>query len=357
MKTPPPSIPLQTQILLCTAIFGTALVLMLWPGWQWAFMGLVSASICHPWVKKIRWLLKSDRPVAVVILLSFLAILSLIPLIVLILAVDVDALSNFEGIKAIAEQARGSFDRAIDSVLSTIQDFVPSINHTQVKTTATDVLKSLSGFAGRGVTGILGAGPELATNLFIFMITYYYALLSFKKFRMALLRVPVLDVDFKAKLMRSFSLYAYSSVVAAGATAAVQALILSIGMVSLGYDHWALGTAIAFFAAFVPVVGTLPVSAMVIIQFAVRGDTTSAMIFLVIAVSAGLSDNFIRPMFLKGSANMHPWLAFVAVLGGLSVFGIWGLFIGPILVGMLMTSWNEWVAIKKGLPRPIARRK
>ncbi|HVJ64987.1 MAG TPA: AI-2E family transporter [Bdellovibrionota bacterium] len=350
------SLSLETQIFIMVLILVALLGLMIWPGWQWAFMGLVCASICNPWVKKIRALLKSDRTTSVIILLSFLFIISIIPLVVLILSVDIDALGDFGDVKSIVQTVREGFERFLLSLTATIRDFVPGVNHAQLKTTATDLLKSLSGLAGQGVTGMLGAGPELATNLFIFLITFYYALVSFRKFRAGILRVPVLDVPFKAKLLRSFSLNAYSSVVAAGSTAAVQALILSLGMVSLGYQHWALGTMIAFFAAFIPVVGTLPVSAIVIIQFAIQGETTAAIIFLVVAVVAGISDNFIRPMFLKGAADMHPWLAFVSVLGGLSVFGIWGLFIGPIIVGLLLTTWSEWVALKKHRPRPQVER-
>jgi predicted PurR-regulated permease PerM len=319
-------------------------------------MGLVCASICHPWVKRIRKLFKSERPVAVIILLSFFFVISIVPLVVLILSVDTQALSDFDGIRSIVERARNAFDQASASILRTIRDFVPSVNSGQVQTTATDLLKTLSGLAGKGVTGMLGAGPVLVTNMFIFLITFYFALMSFRKLRMGLLRTPLLDVEFKSKLLRSFTANAYSAVVAATATAAVQSLILSIGMVSLGYRHWALGTILAFFAAFVPVVGTLPISAIVIIQFAIQGNTTAAIIFFIVAMIAGISDNILRPMFLKGSADMHPWLAFVAVLGGLSVFGIWGLFIGPIMVGLLQTSWREWTAIKRGAPRPMLKR-
>lgn len=284
-------------------------------------------------------------------LLGFFFILAIVPILVLVLSVDVQVLADFGGLKSIVEKGREIFDRSVESVVNSMRGFMP-INHGQVKQASTDLLKSLSGIAGRGVSGFLGAGPELATNLFLFLITFYYSLMCLRPLRRGIMDVPLLDLEFKAKLIRSFSENAYSSVVAATATAAVQAGILGIGMICLGYPHWILATALAFVAAFIPVVGTLPVSAIVIIQFAIEGDTTAAIIMLIVAVGAGLSDNFIRPMFLKGAGDMHPWLAFMAVLGGLAVFGIWGLFIGPIAVGMLQTAYREWRAIRLGLPRP-----
>jgi hypothetical protein len=40
-------------------------------------------------------------------------------------------------------------------------------------------------------------------------------------------------------------------------------------------------------------------------------------------------DNVIRTYVLSNDTKLHPLLAFVSVLGGLHVMGLWGVFIGP----------------------------
>jgi len=66
------------------------------------------------------------------------------------------------------------------------------------------------------------------------------------------------------------------------------------------------------------------------------GHTTTGIILLTTAfVVAGL-DNLIRPWFLRGSANLHPLLAFVATLGGLQMIGFSGVFIGPIIAALFL---------------------
>jgi predicted PurR-regulated permease PerM len=35
------------------------------------------------------------------------------------------------------------------------------------------------------------------------------------------------------------------------------------------------------------------------------------------------------------------------VLGGLTAFGLVGLFIGPVILAVLMAIWREWIAEKR----------
>jgi hypothetical protein len=48
-------------------------------------------------------------------------------------------------------------------------------------------------------------------------------------------------------------------------------------------------------------------------------------------IVVGFLDNVIRTWVLKSDTSLHPLLAFVSVLGGLQVMGLWGVFIGPIV--------------------------
>ncbi|MCA8989246.1 MAG: AI-2E family transporter, partial [Planctomycetaceae bacterium] len=45
----------------------------------------------------------------------------------------------------------------------------------------------------------------------------------------------------------------------------------------------------------------------------------------------GTLDNIIRAYVLHSDAKLHPLLAFVSVLGGLQVMGLWGVFIAPVV--------------------------
>ena len=48
-------------------------------------------------------------------------------------------------------------------------------------------------------------------------------------------------------------------------------------------------------------------------------------------------DNFLRPLFLRDRINVHPLVIFFAILGGLQVFGMNGLILGPLVVILFFT--------------------
>jgi predicted PurR-regulated permease PerM len=75
-------------------------------------------------------------------------------------------------------------------------------------------------------------------------------------------------------------------------------------------------------------------------------------IFLVIygigAISG--SDSLIRPWFISRGAQLPFLLTVLGVLGGALAFGLLGIFLGPVLLGIGYTLVNEWA--RNTDPRP-----
>jgi predicted PurR-regulated permease PerM len=55
------------------------------------------------------------------------------------------------------------------------------------------------------------------------------------------------------------------------------------------------------------------------------------------ALIVGSIDNVLRPYLISGRVEMHTLLIFFSVLGGVSVFGFLGLFVGPVIVAITTT--------------------
>jgi predicted PurR-regulated permease PerM len=47
-------------------------------------------------------------------------------------------------------------------------------------------------------------------------------------------------------------------------------------------------------------------------------------------------DNFIKPVFISGQAEVPTLAVFIGVIGGLSAFGLIGMFIGPIVLALAL---------------------
>jgi predicted PurR-regulated permease PerM len=71
-------------------------------------------------------------------------------------------------------------------------------------------------------------------------------------------------------------------------------------------------------------------------------------IYGVLAVSG--ADSVIRPWFIARGAQLPFLLTVLGVLGGAIAFGLLGIFLGPVLLGIGYTLVNEWAEAEEAVP-------
>jgi predicted PurR-regulated permease PerM len=78
-----------------------------------------------------------------------------------------------------------------------------------------------------------------------------------------------------------------------------------------------------------------------VLLLAARGDYGHA-IFLAAwgVIVVGMADNVLRPLLISGRAAVPTLAVFVGVMGGLAAFGFVGLFLGPIVLGLLVALFR-----------------
>lgn len=78
------------------------------------------------------------------------------------------------------------------------------------------------------------------------------------------------------------------------------------------------------------------------------GSTIKAIILVAWGVLIVSSvDNLVRPLVISGTSRLPYLQTFFFILGGLAVFGLVGLFIGPAVLAVWMVLWDEWVEAGK----------
>ncbi len=141
---------------------------------------------------------------------------------------------------------------------------------------------------------------------------------------------------------------------AVGAT--TRAVVLGLTLTALaqgalaGLGYWVAGmdspvTLAAFTAlfAFIPF-GTPLVWGSAAAWLLLTGDTAAGLgLFLWGALVVSWVDNLVRPMVVSAAVRLHFLLVFFGVLGGLAVFGLIGLFLGPVVLAVLVAVWREWL--------------
>jgi predicted PurR-regulated permease PerM len=122
-------------------------------------------------------------------------------------------------------------------------------------------------------------------------------------------------------------------------------LVISAIQGTLGtFIFWALGLpspllwgVVMFFLSMIPMAGAFLVWVPAAIYLALTGALLQAGILVAWGVLViGSIDNFLSPRLVGHRARLHELLIFFAVLGGLEVFGVLGLVLGPVVIAITL---------------------
>ncbi len=90
-----------------------------------------------------------------------------------------------------------------------------------------------------------------------------------------------------------------------------------------------------------PAIGAALVWGPVAVVFFVTGETGSGLALLAWGVLViGLVDNLLRPLLVGRDTGMSDALVMVTTLGGLTVFGLNGFILGPVIAAMFIAAWE-----------------
>ena len=126
-----------------------------------------------------------------------------------------------------------------------------------------------------------------------------------------------------------------------GLTALAQGFLVGIGFWIAHLPSPLVFGVIAALFALIPVIGTSIVWGPGALYLATQGAFGHA-IFLVVwgVLVVGTADNVLRPLLISGRADVPTLAVFIGVVGGLSAFGFIGLFLGPIVLGLLIALFR-----------------
>jgi predicted PurR-regulated permease PerM len=119
--------------------------------------------------------------------------------------------------------------------------------------------------------------------------------------------------------------------------AALQGLLGGIAFWILGIPSPLLWAVLTTFVCMIPVLGSFLVWLPLAIYLMVNGHMTKAILLIVWgAVVISMIDNLLRPKWMKNQTRLHELLVFFSVLGGISVFGLLGIVLGPVVLAITL---------------------
>jgi predicted PurR-regulated permease PerM len=135
-------------------------------------------------------------------------------------------------------------------------------------------------------------------------------------------------------------------------TAAIQALLLTIGLVVCGVP----GAAMLGFVALLLAISQIGGPLLVLIWggaawWLFAQDQQIWGVFMIVwGVFVSMVDNFLKPWLIGFGVEMPMSLTILGVFGGFIAFGFLGMFIGPTLIAIMFTLVQAWRAAVSGQP-------
>jgi predicted PurR-regulated permease PerM len=204
---------------------------------------------------------------------------------------------------------------------------------------------AIGGFLVDVVKGLL----RTLIALIIMVIALYYFLVDGPGMIHTMMRLSPLENEYERELLDRFANVSRGVVVAVLASAVAQGLLAGAGFyVALPENSPIfLLMMLTMVLAVVPFVGAAGVwiptclwiffyKERLVDGAVVEGDPFSAVVLaLYCAGVVSTIDNVIKPLVLHGQSNLHPLLALMSVLGGVTALGPVGILVGPMLVAFV----------------------
>ncbi len=193
------------------------------------------------------------------------------------------------------------------------------------------------------VTSVLSAGTDFAVNVFLMLVSMYYFFLDGRRLMNDVLKLLPMDRRYSDAFIREFKDVAYAIMYGNTLTALVQAAVGLVGLYLAGVPHAPVWAVAMMVVAMVPVGGTALVWGPISIALMVTGKINEGLFLMAWgAFLVSTVDNVIRPRLCGSRMRLHPLLVFLSMFGGLAVFGMMGLLVGPLIASIFMAMVRIW---------------
>jgi predicted PurR-regulated permease PerM len=118
--------------------------------------------------------------------------------------------------------------------------------------------------------------------------------------------------------------------------ALLQGIMTGIGLALFGVPFPVFWGFLAAILALLPIGGATLIWVPAAVYLYLTGSAISGILLAVWGVVlVSLPDNFLKPLLIGRKAKIPTFLLFIGILGGLQVYGILGIFAGPLVVTLL----------------------
>lgn len=201
-----------------------------------------------------------------------------------------------------------------------------------------DNLSSMAADAMKHTGAGLGNAVKFGVDLILMAFALFFLLKDGKGYLETLRSYLPFDDALIAKFQSEIKDMVITTVYGGVIVAIAQGVLGGASFAILGLPSPVLWGAVMSMASFIPMVGTALVWVPAALYFLIKGSIIKAVIMAVIGVMViGMADNLLRPIIIGSRVRLPMLVIFLSVFGGIKLFGMIGLILGPLCAALLVT--------------------
>jgi predicted PurR-regulated permease PerM len=217
---------------------------------------------------------------------------------------------------------------------------------------AGEIAEAASGMFLNGLQAFTMGTVNFILMFFIFLYATFFFLLDGSKLLDKMLYYMPLEDGDEQRILEKFTSVTRATVKGTAVIGILQGGLSGIALALVGIPSAVFWGTVMTLLSIIPGIGTALVWVPAAIVLLIKGLWAKA-IFLVVfcGLVVGSVDNLLRPRIVGKDTEMPDLLILFSTLGGLSLFGIAGFIIGPIIAALFVTIWDMYgIAFRDFLP-------
>jgi predicted PurR-regulated permease PerM len=245
-------------------------------------------------------------------------------------------------------EKRSGGERGWDSFLTHSIHKLDKWSGNRIDVSAFNLSAELSRWIKRISHPVLSMGADTLSNVFVFItntvvtfFTLFYLFREDQSMRQHLVTILPLNSNQVERLITGIDNSIIANVHGCVAVAAAQGMFTGLAFLVLGLPLPILWGIVTGVFSMIPVIGSGAVWGPAAILMFINGDWWKGVAMLVWgAVIVAQLDNFVRPYIVSKRSAMHPLAVFISLMGGVAVFGVLGLFLGPVILSVTIVVFQ-----------------
>jgi predicted PurR-regulated permease PerM len=330
--------------LILLAVVTVAFGWILSPFFGAVMWGVALAILFTPLYRRLVKKMRARRNLAAIATLLLALIVVIIPLVLV-------SVSLVEEVSLVSQKVRSgeiSFASYFQQVVNAIPKWALDLLDRFGLGNVEGLINQISQAASKGSQAIAAHAVSIGQNTFEFLVSFgiMLYLLFFLLRDGSELSKTVRDSLPLAKPHTHYLLNKFTTVIRATikgniAVAASQGIIGGVTFSLMGLQGSLLWGVLMAFLSLLPAVGAALIWGPVAIYFLAVGMIGKALTLVFVGVFViGLVDNILRPLLVGKDTQMPDYVVLMSTIGGISLFGINGFVIGPVIAALFMAAWD-----------------